>query len=167
MITVCRTCLTQQLSFCHWAPPLLQQWILLGQHCTILWNEVVKLSKVIKGYNLAGCCRDSGGMIISSKNPIETVEKRNWWRLKQFFVNDVPQRFLYCISRLILLTLSGRRWCRNYSLSHNTQFQLAAKQSPSWKSIQQQRAQSVCPLGKEKAGAGLEMKAFQEMSQML
>lgn len=125
---------------------------LLGQHCTIFWNEAVKLSKVIKGYNLAGCCRDSGGMTISSKNPIETAEKRIWLRLKQFFANDVPQWFLKCISRFILLPLSGRtlRLCRNYSLSHNAQFQLAAEQPPSWKYIEQQRTQSSCPLGKEK-----------------
>lgn len=36
-------------------------------------------------------------------------------------------------------------------MSHSAQFQLAAKQPPSRKYIQQQRAQSSCPLGKEKA----------------
>lgn len=109
VITVCGTCPTQQLSFCHWEHlHCCSSECLLGQHCTIFWNEVVKLSKVTKGYNLAGCCRDSGGMTISSKNPIETVEKITRLRLKWLFANDVPQQFLKCISRLILLPFSGR-----------------------------------------------------------
>lgn len=45
------------------------------------------------GYNLAGCCRDSGGMRMSSKNPRETRENREvtaWDRDSQWTVK--PRR---------------------------------------------------------------------------
>lgn len=67
--------------------------------------------------------------------------------------NDVPQQFLKCISRLILLPLLGRTSEIMQELFFKSQrsISVGSEASTQLKHMQQQRAQSSCPLGKEKA----------------